>query len=226
MRWIAAFVLVVASLSMPARNACAAQPGWPISGDLSGGAMYHRDLQQYQTWNNVGFGALYLGWAGPTRDGALTVMVPGVEGTIDGVNGPYQWSIGAGSRLQTVWRLPNSPCGPFPDVYLYTRVTPFLGMRRVASADYLGSNPQVSSVGEGIRFGVGFTAPRWSTVSFGLLAQGDWGNIGGGGDDAALCCLAGIAACLLNHGELTYELYHEAGIPTRQRFGWRIGIGF
>src|SRR5207302_5909581 len=138
-----------------------------------------------QTWNNVGFGAIYLGWAGPQHEGTEVVMAPGVEATVDGTNGPYQWSLGAGSRLQTVWRIPGSPVAPFPDVILYTRITPFFGMRSVASADYLGQNPQVTTGGEGIRFGVGMTVPRWTLVSFHLLGSGDWGNIGGGSDDAA-----------------------------------------
>jgi len=179
-------------------------------------------------------GALYMGMAfepGRSRssDGGLFAGA-GFEGTIDGAEGPYQWSIGFGPRFGHQWHLPGSPVKPLNDGYLYVRATPFLGMRSIAQEGYLHDEERrLTQAGFGVRAGVGFTAPIWSATVLGAMGNSG-GNLGGmhfSNPGEALACLAiGVAIVLLNHAELTYEAYYEPGLPTQQRIGVRFGTGF
>ncbi len=199
----------------------------PVQITIAGGANFHDDGRP-ETPDGIGQGALWLGgaiplepWA-PGRSGLF--VGPGVEGTVDGVYGPYQWSAGAGMRVGYAWRgfLRSS----IPDAYVYTRITPFVGMRELADEEYLGDNPSLTRRGQGIRVGVGVTAPVWSAFVLDAFSEGGPGMHFHDPYEALACCFLGIAAVLINHGELTWEVYSEPGLPAITRVGFRIGTGF
>lgn len=158
----------------------------------------------------------------------------GSEVTIDGAEGPYQWSLGLGPRVGRVWR--SGRMSPLPEGYVFLRATPFVGFREIAQEDYLHDEERsLTKAGAGVRFGVGFTLPVWSaTVLEGLASGPDLGNVNissgssFGGDAAGVvaCFAIGVAIILLNHAELTYEVYNEYGLPTDHRIGIRFGTGF
>jgi hypothetical protein len=151
-----------------------------------------------------------------------------VEGTIDGREGPYQWSVGFGPRIGYVWRNDSSPVDPFPDGYVYVRATPFFGMRSIADEAYLHDDTRrLTRSGGGVRLGVGFTIPRWSHTVLEGMSEIDAGSLRFNHPLEALGCLAfGAAVVLFNHVELTYESYHSSGMPPDHRVGIRFGTGF
>ncbi len=180
------------------------------------------------------YGALWLGVGVPpldygkvtTGDGAGFLSL-GVEGTVDGSRGPYAWSLGFGPRAGWRWRPSRGPAGPFPDAYFYGRVTPFVGFQTVADEAYLGDETRrVTTTGFGVRVGFGLTAAGWPATTLGSM--GNLPSGGGGNDPCSALIGAIILALLIDHTELTYELYQPPGdaMPLEHRVGWRIGIGF
>lgn len=230
-----AALFFVIAMAIPA--SAAARPDWTfVQGDISAGAQ-HREDGHPETPDSIGFGSLYLGSAIPLDPSKRVFVGVGGEGTIDGSNGPYEWSVGGGSRFGMVWRFADGPAGGFPDLYVYTRITPFIGFRSLASEEYLGENPEVTRKGQGLRVGVGFTIPAWTATVYPALFGSDCnsgscnapdlsGFSGGGGEAVAIACVAAIVVLLCNHGELTWEVYREPGQPTISRVGWRVGLGF
>lgn len=218
--------LVFAGLGVASPDLADARPRWTwVQGDLSVGAQHHRDDGRPDTPDAFGVGAAYIGFAIPTDPWMRTFAGSGIEGTVDGANGPYQWSIGAGTRMGLVWRFPRGGAGPFPDLYVYSRITPFLGMRNISDDEYLAGERELTKRGVGVRAGLGFTAPGWSAMTLPAMLSGAHGmHIHD--EYSLLCCLGLFGLALLNHGEVTYEVYRESGMPTVNRVGWRIGIGF
>lgn len=175
-------------------------------------------------------GAAYLGLAFEARrnrwnDNGM-FFGAGVEGTIDGKEGPYQWSVGFGPRVGYVVR--TGELDFFPDGYLYARATPFFGMRSVASEEYLHDDTRrLTRSGGGVRLGVGFTVPRWSATVMSGMGDADLSGMQFSNPLEVLGCLAlGVAIVLFNHVELTYETYYAAGMPPDHRVGIRFGTGF
>lgn len=199
----------------------------PIQMTLAAGVNYHEDGRP-ETPGGVGFGALWIGGSLPlqpwnrTRTGLF--VGPGVEGTLDGINGPYEWSAGGGMRFGYAWY--GHLRAPVPDGYVYMRVTPFFGLRSIADEEYLGDNPVITRSGQGVRLGAGFTSPAWSAFVLGGMADGPGNMHFHDPYEMAFCCILGIAAVLVNHGELTWEIYSEPGRPVINRVGFRIGTGF
>jgi hypothetical protein len=150
----------------------------------------------------------------------------GFDGTIDGRNGPYHWSVGFGPRIGRVWR--SSRSSLFPDGYLYARATPFVGMRKIADEAYLQDDTRrLTQAGAGMRLGVGLTVPAWSATVAGAMSGGDLGNMHFSDPREAIACIAfGAAVILFNHVELTWETYHEPGLAPEARVGIRFGTGF
>lgn len=178
-------------------------------------------------------GSLYIGaafepWRSLRHDSGAFAG-GGIEGTIDGAQGPYQWSLGIGPRFGHQWHVRGSPVAPLKDGYVYARLTPFLGMRSIAEEGYLhDENRRLTQAGFGLRAGIGFTVPRWSHTVLEMMGSSGAGQgLRFSDPREALACLAiGAAAVLLNHAELTWEAYYEPGLPTTQRIGIRFGTGF
>lgn len=227
------FVLLV-TVSL-ADAAHARSDGIPLQFDVSVGAMYGNAASPPEGTIPIGTGSLWVGLGLPPFDYRTETdhdgrgfFASGVEGTIDGSRGPYQWSIGTGPRMGWRWRVPGGPAGPFPDGYVYGRVTPFLGFRSVADEEYLGEEPRVSVMGWGTRLGIGFTVAGWPATTLPALSHLDFGTFpsGGSNDPCAAVMGAILIALLIDHGELTYEIYRSPGEPLEHRAGWRVGIGF
>ena len=221
-------VIAAVLFALPAAAHANHQPPWPIQITVGGGSNSINDADP-STPPSVGVGAVWLGGVIPLeryeeyrRHGSL-FFGPGGEATVEGIYGPYQWSAGGGMRLGYAWRggLRNG----LPDAYVYVRATPFMGFRQISDPAYLDDNASITKRGMGVRLGVGITAPMWS--AFMLRGVGS-GNSMHFHDpyEAVACCLIGIALVLINHAEVTYEIYNEPGIPTLTRVGFRIGTGF
>lgn len=209
-----------------------ARPWTYVQGDLSAGANHHDDGRP-ETEDRIGLGSIWLGTAFPMDPERRAFAGFGGEVTFDGANGPYEWSVAGGTRVGLAWRWPEGPAGPLPDLYVYSRITPFVGFRSVASEEYLGENPEITRRGQGLRVGVGFTSPAWTAIVWPAVFDSDLNGAlsamnfsGDAGEAAALACIVTVAVLLLNHGELTYEIYREPGQPTVSRVGWRVGLGF
>ena len=202
--------------------------GLPFQLEAAFGVMYEHDALPAQcgaVWLGVGIPPDEYGAVAEGDDGRL-FFAGGAEATFNGSRGPYQWSIGGGQRFGRLWRMSNGPAGPFPDAYLYMRVTPFIGFGSVADEEYLGDEPRVVQRGYGARMGVGLTVPAWPATTMPALGGVDIPSGGGGNDPCAAIFAACVLAMLLDHAELTYELYRAPDGDVHHRAGWRIGIGF
>ena len=216
----------------PRRPPSADEP-LPFQFTLAGGVAFD-DEARSETPRSVGFGSLWLGGAfyleGNHRRLAQGFYIgPGFEGTVDGENGPYQWSIGAGTRFGMVWRAPGDK---IPNAYVYTRVTPFMGMRTVAGPGYLAEiqedeDPNFTQQGAGVRIGLGVVAPVWTgAVLSGIGDAGPEIASVSSPEEAVACCLFGAIVVLTNSIEITAEMYEEPDRDPILRFGIRAGVGF
>lgn len=221
---VSLFLLAVPSLAHASHEVA-----WPIQITLGGGSNTISD-QDPATPPSVGVGALWVGGVVPIegyeryrRQGSI-FFGPGGELTIEGVYGPYQWSAGGGMRVGYVWR--GALRGPIPDAYIYMRAAPFMGLREVSDPAYLsdGTQATITRRGVGLRLGVGITVPMWS--AFMLRGLGEGPTHFHDPYEAIGCCIIGAALVLLNHAELTYEVYNEPGLPALSRVGFRVGTGF
>ncbi len=153
----------------------------------------------------------------------------GIELTVADEKHPYRWSIGATTRVGWAIRGPGSRLRRVPDGFAYLRFTPFFGMAPLQDEAYLQGSPEVSSAGGGFRIGVGVTVPAWVAVAAPTILTG--GTIVASGvnnfDEAMICCFLATAAALLNHVELTYEVYDtRGGAAPEHAWIFRIGAGF
>lgn len=201
---------------------------WPLQFALAGGVNATDDRVPGRV-DGIGFAALSIGGAwsplGRPHDSGPFVGAA-LEGTVNGANGPYQWSAGAGPRVGYAWR--GGLEGPISDAYVYARVTPFLGMRRIADPGYLHADeePNLSQSGAGVRVGVGVVAPVWTSLVLGGLGSGP-SNVSVSSPEEALACLVfGALVVLTNHVELTWEIYDEPGLEPATLVGLRLGAGF
>ena len=202
-----------------------------FQGAVSGGVMFDSGKEEVPPQrDDFGFGSLYLGMAFmPARPPVSPFFGAGIEGTVAGGRGPYQLSLGAGTRLGLAWKWTRHRY-TLPDLYVYLKLMPFVGTASVAEENYLGEEVTVTTTGVGLRAAVGFTAPAWTAFWYGD------GNVGLGAvgvaasardvDEAAICCAAFLLAGLLNHMELTYEAYATESEEVEHRVGVRVGVGF
>jgi hypothetical protein len=199
--------------------------------DLSVGASAPRDTDDDPETpaQDSTSGALYIGAAfeRPSRwsDSGFFAGF-GFDGTIDSEHSPYHWSVGLGPRVGRIWRSDRENL--FPEGYIYARATPFLGTRRIADDGYLHDDTRrLTQSGAGLRLGIGFTVPKWSATVAGAMGNGALGDMHFTDPREAIACIAfGAAIILFNHVELTWETYHEPGLPSEQRVGIRFGTGF
>lgn len=216
-----------APLAQPYRRPREDAP-WPLQLNVAGGVVAGDDRRP-ATPNSIGFGSLYLGTAfsRPGREHLSGAFLGGgVEGTVNGNNGPYQWSGGAGLRAGYAWR--GGLDAPIPDAYVYARVTPFLGMRRISEPGYLhADDPVLAENGRGVRIGIGVVAPLWTAAMIGGVGDGDLQGVNAASaEEAVFCLVAGAVMLLTNHVELTWEVYDVPGAAPETLVGARLGAGF
>lgn len=207
---------------------------WSVmQGALAGGVMFDSGEGQDEIppqRDDFGFGSIYLGAAFMPAPPPMSMFFgAGVEGTVAGARGPYQLSIGAGTRIGFAWKWTRYRYR-LPDTYVYMRFLPFVGTKSVAQENYLGEQESIQTTGAGFRVAVGLTAPAWTAFWY------SDSNIAIGGvgvaatahsvDEAAICCVGFLLAGLLNHTELTYEVYSTGNDDTTTRIGIRFGVGF
>lgn len=204
-------------------------PPWPLQLSVAGGVIAGNDLRPHKT-NSIGLGALQLNtvfslaehasWSGPFLGG-------GVEGTVSGPNGPYTWSGGAGIRAGYAWR--GGMEAPVPDAYVYGRVTPFFGMRRVSDPGYLHTDdPVIAENGRGVRIAVGVVSPGWTAAMLGAVGSGAGQGLdtASSAEEAIVCLALGAVMLFTNHVELTWEVYDVPGVDPETLVGIRLGAGF
>ena len=201
---------------------------FPLQLTLHGGAHTKSDTFDHRR-PSPGFGALWVGGAfHPLSSAARGLFVgPGLEGTVDGTHGLYQWSIGTGMRLGYTWRDAGDA---LPRTYVFTRVTPFLGMRTIADEAYLQDLGEdggaLSRAGAGVRVGIGVVSPAWNRFAIQSLLDDPGTHHASSPGEAIACCVMGAILALTNSLEVTGEVYDEEGEQgTIVRFGFRMGIG-
>lgn len=210
------------------------EPPLPMQFTLAGGAHTRTEAFDHRR-PSIAFAALWLGAAlhpFAQSKGSGLFLGPGLEGTVDGATGLYQWSIGTGLRIGHVWRSTGTS---LPDTYVYTRVTPFLGMRTIAGDAYLdeigSEDGSLSRTGAGVRLGVGVVSPAWTRFLWGNAFESGIGDIDApdvsSPEEAIVCCVVGAVVLLANSLELTAEVYDEEGPQEAVvRLGVRAGVGF
>lgn len=227
-------ILLIFSVSAPAR---ASSPWLPVQGDIAGGVVFVDQEDDQGRVRTI---------AAPHASASLGVVTmmngppqsmffgAGIEGTINSVEMPYQWSAGAGTRLGVAWKSPHRR-STIPDFYLHGRFTPFVGGGYGSSDEFTGQRSTFEKTGGGVRMAFGFTSPGWTRwVASGMGHGNDCGNCGdisaGSGEEALAICAIGsavyITALLLNHAELVVETYGTEREDMDTRIGFRIGTGF
>lgn len=237
-RVLAVFVLLlVAWLAPPSAHAQYPRNDYrrwsAFQGNFAGGVMFDSGEGQDEIpprRDDFGFGSIYLGMAFmPSPPPVSMFFGAGVEGTVAGARGPYQLSLGAGTRVGFAWKWTRYRYR-VPDFYVYLKFLPFVGTGSIADEEYLADEPNVTTTGAGLRVAVGFTAPAWTAFwySDGNVAIGAAGIAAAANDldSAAICGVGFLLAGLLNHTELTYETYGTSSEDFSQRIGIRFGVGF
>lgn len=204
-----------------------------MQGNIAGGVMFDSGQGQEEIpprRDDFGFGSIYLGMAFmPAPPPVSMFFGAGMEGTVAGARGPYQLSLGAGTRMGVAWKWTRYRY-KVPDLYVYLKFLPFVGTGSIAQEEYLADQPNVRTTGAGVRLAIGFTAPAWTAFwySDGNVAIGGVGVAASANsiDEAAICCVGFLLMGLLNHTELTYESYQTNREDRTDRVGIRFGVGF
>jgi len=210
---------VLLSVALSQASPSHARPMLPVQGDLS--------LTAGLGERSAAGVAAYLGFAsGSLRPGANAPFGGiGFEYSQASSGLPFRASGGVQLRAGWAWSGDRRAAHLHPDVFLYARVTPFVG-----GSTGLGDGTPYPRYGApavepviGVRVGVGLTAPWWTrTFLFQRPFEDERGFYG-----ETLRVLSGVLLApfaLVNHGELVAEVLLNQ--PEASTLTLRVGTGF